>query len=102
MAPIAATMIGGSLEGCGPSQPLPAVNQHHFTAPTERTPSRESASNGHSFFRIQYGERRTANCERLTTRGFFGVGRTVTCGPENKSPRARPTEESLRPLSLDV
>src|SRR6266436_193134 len=46
MAPIAATMIGGSLEGCGPSQPLPAVNQHHFTAPTERTPSRGSADNG--------------------------------------------------------
>jgi hypothetical protein len=36
----------GDLEGCGPSQPLPAVNQHHFTAPTERTPSRESAGRG--------------------------------------------------------
>src|SRR6478672_8418407 len=45
--PFVATMIGG-LEGCGPSQPWPAVNQHHFTAPTERTPSRESASNGHA------------------------------------------------------
>ncbi len=30
MAPIAATMIGGSLEGCGPSQPLPPVNWHHL------------------------------------------------------------------------
>jgi hypothetical protein len=37
-------MIGG-LEGCGPSQPWPAVNQHHST---ERTPSRESAGNGPS------------------------------------------------------
>src|SRR5258707_6727336 len=43
---VVATMIGG-LEGCGPSQPLPAVNQHHCTAPTERTP-RESAGNGPS------------------------------------------------------
>src|SRR6266436_3283544 len=36
--------------GCGPSQPLP-VNQYHFTAPTERTPSssRESANGSHSF-----------------------------------------------------
>ena len=33
-----------SLEGCGPSQPLPAVNWHLFTAPTERTPSRGSVS----------------------------------------------------------
>ena len=24
--PFVATMIGGGLEGCGPSQPLPAVN----------------------------------------------------------------------------
>jgi hypothetical protein len=34
---------------CGPSQPLLAVNQRHFTAPTERTPSRESASDGLPF-----------------------------------------------------
>src|SRR5258707_1130869 len=46
--PFVATMIGGGLEGCGPSQPLPAVNLHRFTAPTERTPSREPASNGPS------------------------------------------------------
>src|SRR6266481_5831484 len=46
--PFVATMIDGDLEGCGPSQPLPAANQHHFTAPTERTPSRESAINGPS------------------------------------------------------
>ena len=45
--PVVATMIG-DLEGCAPSQPFPAVNQHHFTAPTERTPSRESATNGPS------------------------------------------------------
>jgi hypothetical protein len=31
---------------CGPSQPWPALDQLHFTAPTERTPSRGSASNG--------------------------------------------------------
>ena len=73
--------------------------RHHFTAPT---PSRKSAGYGHSFFRIQYRERRTANCERLTTRGFFGVGRTVLAAPRTNPPRARPTEESLRPLSLDV
>jgi hypothetical protein len=36
--PLVATMIGGGLEGYGPSQPLPAVNPHHFTAPTERRP----------------------------------------------------------------
>jgi hypothetical protein len=24
--PVVATMIGGGLEGCGPSQPLPTVN----------------------------------------------------------------------------
>jgi hypothetical protein len=40
-------MIGGGLEGCGPSQPLLAVNRHHIAAPTERTPSRESAGNVH-------------------------------------------------------
>jgi hypothetical protein len=28
-----------ALEGYGPSEPLPAVNQHPLTAPTERTPS---------------------------------------------------------------
>src|SRR4029077_5733728 len=44
--PFLATMIGSDLEGGGPSQPWPAANQHHFTAPTERTPSRGSASNG--------------------------------------------------------
>jgi hypothetical protein len=36
-----------ALEGYGPSEPLPAVNQHPLTAPTERTPSRGSAGNGH-------------------------------------------------------
>ena len=46
--PFVATMIDAGLEGCGASQPLPAVNQHRFTAPTERTPSREPASNGPS------------------------------------------------------
>ena len=34
------------LEGCGPSQPPVQRHQHHFTAPTERTPSTGSASNG--------------------------------------------------------
>jgi hypothetical protein len=28
--PLVATMRGGGLEGCGPLQPLPPVNQHHF------------------------------------------------------------------------
>src|SRR5258708_35618318 len=45
--PFVATLIGAGLEGCGPSQPWPAVNQHRFTAATERAPSRESANNGH-------------------------------------------------------
>jgi hypothetical protein len=40
-------MIGGGLEGSGPSLPLCAASQHRFTAPTERTPSKGSASNGH-------------------------------------------------------
>ena len=44
------------LEGCGPSQPLVAVNQHHFAAPTERTPSRESASNGHPVVATMIGD----------------------------------------------
>ena len=48
-------MIGSDLEGCGPSQPLPAVNGHHFTAPAERTPSRESASNGQPFLATMIG-----------------------------------------------
>ena len=43
------TIIDGDLEGCGLSRPLPTLNQHRFTAPTERTPSRRSASNGHLF-----------------------------------------------------
>src|SRR6266446_9216589 len=38
--------ITGLCRATAPSQPLPALNQHHFTAPTERTPSRESPSNG--------------------------------------------------------
>src|SRR5260370_32651273 len=41
--PLVATMIGAALECCDPSQPSPAVNQHRFTPPTERTPSRERA-----------------------------------------------------------
>jgi hypothetical protein len=39
-------MTGGGLEGCGPSQPPVRRNQHHFTVPTERAPSSESAGNG--------------------------------------------------------
>jgi hypothetical protein len=27
---VVATMIGGGLDGCGPSQQLPAVNWHHL------------------------------------------------------------------------
>src|SRR5260370_1064095 len=46
--PLVATMIGGGVEVCGPSQPLPAVNQHAFTAPPERAPSRGSPGNGPS------------------------------------------------------
>ena len=46
--PLVAPMIGAGLEGCGPSQPLPAVNLQRFTAPTERAPSREPAGNGPS------------------------------------------------------
>src|SRR4029077_17427288 len=53
--PFVATMTGEGREGCGPSQPLPAVNRHHFTAPTERTPSRESASNGDSLVATMIG-----------------------------------------------
>ena len=34
--PFVATLIGGDLEGCGPSQPLAAENWHHFTAPREQ------------------------------------------------------------------
>jgi len=34
------------LEGRGPSQPPAKRHQHHFTAPTERTPSSASAGNG--------------------------------------------------------
>ncbi|HEX7194298.1 MAG TPA: hypothetical protein VF207_04955, partial [Chthoniobacterales bacterium] len=45
----------GRLGGSGPSQPLPAVNWHLFTAPTERTPSRESASNGHALAATKIG-----------------------------------------------
>jgi hypothetical protein len=41
------------VEGCGPSQPLPAVNRAHFTAPTERTPSRGSAGHGLDCFRAE-------------------------------------------------
>ena len=52
---MAASTIAGGLEGCGPSQPLPAVNRPHFTAPTERTPtsSRGSASHGLDCFRAE-------------------------------------------------
>jgi hypothetical protein len=28
--PLVATMRGGGLEGCGPSQPLPAIIEHRF------------------------------------------------------------------------
>src|SRR6516165_8200252 len=52
---MAASTLAGGLEGCGPSQPLPAVNRPHFTAPTERTPSssRGSASHGLDCFRAE-------------------------------------------------
>src|ERR1700757_2088235 len=39
---------------CGPSQPLPAVNRPRFTAPTERTPSSRSVSNGLDCFQAEY------------------------------------------------
>jgi hypothetical protein len=48
-------MIGAGLQGCGPSQPWPALDQLHFTAPTERTPSRGSASNGQPFITTMIG-----------------------------------------------
>ena len=37
-------LVRSGLEGSGPSLPLGAVNQHRFTAPTERTPSSGSAN----------------------------------------------------------
>ncbi|HEV3211519.1 MAG TPA: hypothetical protein VGY91_14780 [Chthoniobacterales bacterium] len=50
-----ATMIGGGVEGCGPSQQPVRQSQPHLTAPTERTPSRESISNGHSVVATMIG-----------------------------------------------
>jgi len=38
-----------------PSQPWPALDQLHFTAPTERTLSRGSASNGQPFITTMIG-----------------------------------------------
>jgi hypothetical protein len=52
---LVATMFDGDLEGCGPSQPWPAVHQHHCTAPTERMPSRDSAGNDHRFLATMIG-----------------------------------------------
>jgi hypothetical protein len=49
---------GGGLEGSGPSQPLAAENWHHFTAPTERTPSRDRPATAHRF-RCRPGELRS-------------------------------------------
>src|SRR5262249_62226382 len=43
------TIVGGELEGSGPSLPLRTVSQYRFTAPTERTPSSGPASNGLPF-----------------------------------------------------
>jgi hypothetical protein len=48
-------MIGAGLAGCGPSQPWPTLDQLHFTAPTERTPSRGSASKGQPFVTTMIG-----------------------------------------------
>ncbi len=50
--PFVATMTGGGLEGCGPSQPL---GSHKSTPFTARTPSRESGSNGHPFVATMIG-----------------------------------------------
>src|SRR6516225_6344016 len=36
--PAVATLIGGDLEGCGPSQPLVDRCRYRFTEPTERSP----------------------------------------------------------------
>jgi hypothetical protein len=55
-------MIGVDLENCGPCQPLPALNQHPFTAPTVRTPSRESTSNGHPIVATMIGVDDLENC----------------------------------------
>jgi len=43
-----AAMIGGDLEGCGPSQPWPTVNQHRFHGAdgADALQLRESAGNG--------------------------------------------------------
>jgi hypothetical protein len=68
-------MIGGGLEGCGPSQPLPAVNQHPFTAPTERTPSssRDSATNG-----VNFGLHRSSRCPGTPAAQSYSSQYTVT------------------------
>ena len=48
-------MIGGGLEGSGPSQPWPALDHHRFTAPTERAPSGGSPGNSHSLVATMIG-----------------------------------------------
>jgi hypothetical protein len=43
------------MEGSGPSLPLCAVSQHHFTAPTERTPSQGNDQQGNPFLATMLG-----------------------------------------------
>src|SRR4029077_13443871 len=76
------TMLGGGLEGCGPSQPWPAVNQHPFTAPTERTPSRESASDGLPLVATTIGA------------GLEGCGPSQPWPAVNQHPFTAPTERT--------
>src|SRR6266436_9310012 len=106
--PFVATMIDGGLEGCGPSQPWPAVNQHHFTAPTERTPSRESASNGPSVrgndVRWRPGGLRSlaAVAGRKLNTGFTApTERTPSRGAASNGPPSLPRRQSKKLVRSD-
>jgi len=83
-------MIGGGLEGSGPSLPLCAASQHRFTAPTERTPSKGSASNGHPV-----GETTTSRTSTTTRTSTIAVnGERQTAKTEVRKQNAEPGDDN--------
>src|SRR4029077_12356175 len=98
--PVVATMIG-DLEGCGPSQPFPAVNQHHFMAPTERTPSRGPASNGHPVVATMIGDLEGCGPSQpfpaVNQHHFTApTERTPSRGPASNDPSGRGNDDRWR------
>jgi hypothetical protein len=86
--PLVAMMIAGAVEGCGPSQPLPAVSQHHL-------PTRTGRGDGPR----EKGAGRHKKAEALNwiglVRDFSGL-RRAPCNPSSFALRQRDSRRRRR------